>query len=146
MATRIAGREGIQVRITNSTDNNQFSLGFVKQLLEVASGEGSGNHADLTKFGIHSITLRALTDARLRTTYGLHHYGRLVESILRSENNLLERLHASVWFYIFSSPTHYSSISLYMPTVGLMLLLPTLIALRKWVQVRGTTFQFPNEI
>jgi len=88
----------------------------------------------LTKFGIHSVTLRALVDARLRTTYRLHHYGRLVESILRCENNLLERLHASIWFYIFSSPTHYSSISLYMPTVGLMLLLPTLIALRKWVQ------------
>ena len=57
-----------------------------------------------------------------------------MESILRCENNLLERFHASIWFYIFSSPTQYSSISLYMPIVGMMLLLPAGVALHKWVQ------------
>ena len=62
MATRSAAKEGISVTISNYTSNNseQFSIGFFKQLLEVAAGEGSGNHADLTKFGIHSITLRAM--------------------------------------------------------------------------------------
>ena len=49
---------------------------------------------------------------------------RLAEGILRSQNNLLERLHASIWFYMFSSLHHYSSISLYMPSIGLILLLP----------------------
>ena len=49
---------------------------------------------------------------------------RLAEGVLRSQNNLLERLHASIWFYMFSSLHHYSSISLYMPSIGLILLLP----------------------
>ena len=62
VASRIADRWGINVKISNSTDlpNQQLSLGFFKQLLSIATGEGSGNHADLTKYDIHSITLRAL--------------------------------------------------------------------------------------
>merc|ERR1712048_1296362 len=57
----------------------------------------------------------------------------LAESILRTQNNLLERLHASIWFYMFSSINHYSSISLYMPTVGLLLALPLLFGLKRWL-------------
>lgn len=66
--------------------------------------------------------------------YRIQHFGRLIESIARCENNLLERFHASIWFYLFSSTMNYSSISLYMPIVGLMLLLPACLALHKWVE------------
>ena len=165
VASRIADRWGINVKISNSTDlpNQQLSLGFFKQLLSIATGEGSGNHAVLTKYDIHSITLRAL-QVEWKTLYlidfiyiiylyltyfqnqkgpaskhyRIQHLGRLVESFLRSENNLLERLHASIWFYIFSSVRHYSSISLYMPIVGMMLLLPAMTALQKWINSEET--------
>ena len=62
VASRVADRWGIRVKISNFTSapEEQFSLGFFKQLLSIATGEGSGNHADLTKYDIHSITLRAL--------------------------------------------------------------------------------------
>ena len=43
-----------------SSRSDQFSAGFFKQLLVVASGEGTGNHADLRKFEIHAITLRTI--------------------------------------------------------------------------------------
>ena len=64
---------------------------------------------------------------------------RVAEGILRSENNLLERVHASIWFYIFSTVNNYSSISLYMPIIGLVLLLPLGLALKEWVTVEDIT-------
>lgn len=45
---------------------------------------------------------------------------RLLEGMLRSINNLLERFHQSFFFYILPSPERYISISKFMPVTGLM--------------------------
>ncbi|RNA00772.1 glycosylphosphatidylinositol anchor attachment 1 isoform X1 [Brachionus plicatilis] len=51
---------------------------------------------------------------------------RIVESTLRSVNNLLERFHQSFFFYLLPSSHYYISIGMYMPAFGLILL-PVLI-------------------
>ncbi|CAF0726519.1 unnamed protein product [Brachionus calyciflorus] len=60
---------------------------------------------------------------------------RIIESTLRSVNNLLERFHQSFFFYLLSSSHHYISIGMYMPSFGL-LILPVLIkVLTLWFSI-----------
>lgn len=41
----------------------------------------------------------------------------MVESTLRTMNNLLERLHASFFFYLFTAPSQFLPIGFYLPPV-----------------------------
>jgi GPI-anchor transamidase subunit GAA1 len=45
---------------------------------------------------------------------------RIVESTLRSTNNLLERLHASFFFYLMLSPESFLKIGFFLPSVALV--------------------------
>ena len=135
VAVRVANRLGIAVTIggqTGPTEPDQPSRLFLTQLLQLGTGEGTGNHATLIAHGIQAITLKT-TNVGSKVNYRQLNIMHLAESILRSQNNLLERLHASIWFYMFSSINHYASISLYMPTAGLLLLLPLLFGLKRWL-------------
>ena len=60
VAVRVANRIGVAVTIsgeTGPTENDKPSSLFFKQLLQLGTGEGTGNHANLIKHGIHAITL-----------------------------------------------------------------------------------------
>ena len=63
---RCGHSEGMSMRIMNDTASAEiyrvqdFSKLFFKQLFQTGSGYGSGNHADLIKYGIHSVTLRTV--------------------------------------------------------------------------------------
>ena len=132
VAVRVANRMGITVTfhgMTGPSKSEEISPLFFRQLLQIGTGEGTGNHASLIKHGIHALTLRS------GGKKGIFNVMRVAEGLLRSENNLLERVHASIWFYIFSTISNYSSISLYMPIIGLLLLLPLGLALKEWVTV-----------
>ena len=60
---------------------------------------------------------------------------RVIESTLRSINNLLERFHQSFFFYLMPSSNHYVSIGNYMPAFGLICL-PLLIQMIKiWCSI-----------
>jgi glycosylphosphatidylinositol transamidase len=47
--------------------------------------------------------------------HGFHTLGRTIESTLRSYNNLLERLHASYFFYLVPKPHHFIPVGHYLP-------------------------------
>lgn len=49
-------------------------------------------------------------------------YYRVIEGVLRSLNNLLERLHQSFFLYLLPATDRYVSIGLYMPPFGLIVL------------------------
>lgn len=55
---------------------------------------------------------------------------RSLEGILRSLNNLLERLHHSEFFYVMSSPMTFLSIGQYSPFFGL-LVAPLILEVRE---------------
>ena len=52
--------------------------------------------------------------------HGFHALGRTVESSLRSFNNLLERLHASFFFYLIPRPDKYMPVGHYLPSAVLL--------------------------
>jgi glycosylphosphatidylinositol transamidase len=57
---------------------------------------------------------------------------RIVESTLRTANNLLERLHASFFFYILTGPDHFLKIGSYLPSAVLISVAMMLGGLRTW--------------
>ncbi|CAK7894607.1 GPI transamidase component Gaa1p [[Candida] anglica] len=66
---------------------------------------------------IQAITLKA------RGTEGapdITQFGRIVDSTLRSVNNLLEKFHQSFFFYLMLSPRYFVSIGTYLPAAALV--------------------------
>lgn len=67
---------------------------------------------------------------------------RLVESTVRSLNNLLEHLHQSFFFYLLSGVQRYTSIGLYMPPVIILGVSFIFKALSLW----GVSSELPLEL
>jgi Gaa1-like, GPI transamidase component len=61
---------------------------------------------------------------------------RVVESTLRSANNLLERLHASFFFYIQTTPRTFLKVGHYLPAVIVISVATMFGALSLWVDAR----------
>lgn len=62
------------------------------------------------RFGIEAITLEGFQKSGKETEANFYQVGRVVESIVRSLNNLLERFHQSYFFYLLPSTDRYISI------------------------------------
>lgn len=59
-------------------------------------------------------------------------FGRVIEGIFRSLNNLLEQFHQSFFFYLLPESHRYVSIGMYMPPFGCLLLGPAIMAIVLW--------------
>jgi len=95
-----------------------------------SQGKANGVHGLLHQFRIDAITLFAVPAPG---PHGFHAIGRIVESTLRTMNNLLERLHASFFFYLFLSSTTFLKIGTYLPSVILISTAMMLAGLKEWV-------------
>ncbi|KAL0245438.1 hypothetical protein I308_104563 [Cryptococcus tetragattii IND107] len=82
-----------------------------------ALGRSSAGHGPLAKYRIDSLTLYCTPSTG---PHGFHTLGRTLESTLRSFNNLLERLHASYFFYLLPSPNHFIPVGNYLPAAVLL--------------------------
>lgn len=58
---------------------------------------------------------------------------RIIESTLRTSNNLLERLHASFFFYILTTPGTFMKIGTFLPSAVLVGVAMIFWGLRQWV-------------
>ncbi|KZO97693.1 Gaa1-domain-containing protein [Calocera viscosa TUFC12733] len=85
---------------------------MAEQAAWMATGRASGVHGVFHQFRIDAITLFARPALG---PHGFHSLGKLTESLLRTMNNLLERLHASFFFYLLSSPASFLKIGSYLP-------------------------------
>ncbi|KAJ7510073.1 Gaa1-like protein [Mycena galericulata] len=94
-----------------------------------ARGSGSGVHGLFHQFRIDAFTMFALPATG---PHGFHAIGRVVESTLRTTNNLLERLHASVFFYILTAPEHFLKIGSFLPSAVLVSVAMMFGGLRVW--------------
>ncbi|KAG7092639.1 hypothetical protein E1B28_008980 [Marasmius oreades] len=100
-----------------------------------ASGRGSGVHGLFHQFRIDAFTIFALPAAG---PHGFHALGGIVESTLRTTNNLLERLHASFFFYIMTGPERFLKIGSYLPS-GIAISVAMMFAgLKAWVEAAKT--------
>ncbi|KAK0210867.1 Gaa1-like protein [Desarmillaria ectypa] len=108
-----------------------------------ARGMGSGVHALFHQFRIDAFTIFALPATG---PHGFHAIGRIIESTLRTTNNLLERLHASFFFYIMSDPDHFLKIGLYLPSAILISVAMMFTGLSLWVEAGWTASEDEKSI
>ncbi|KAJ7685379.1 Gaa1-domain-containing protein [Mycena polygramma] len=95
-----------------------------------ARGKGSGVHGLFHQYRIDAFTMFALPAAG---PHGFHAIGRrIVESTLRTTNNLLERLHASFFFYILTTPDRFLKIGSFLPSAVLISVAMMFGGLRIW--------------
>ncbi|XP_071483210.1 glycosylphosphatidylinositol anchor attachment 1 protein-like [Diadema antillarum] len=97
-----------------------------------ASGNPSGIHGLFMRYHIEALTLQAHPSTRQGSSDTVA-VGRVMEGIVRSVNNLLERFHQSFFFYILPGCERYISIGMYMIPFGLLLVVPTLHAMALWL-------------
>ncbi|CAA7271557.1 unnamed protein product [Cyclocybe aegerita] len=107
-----------------------------------ASGRGSGVHGLFHQFRIDAITLFAVP---AMGPHGFHAIGRTIESTLRTMNNLLERLHASFFFYILPGPQRFLKIGLYLPSVILISVAMMFHGLSIWSNAGWVEETLPTE-
>ncbi|KAL4067915.1 Gaa1-like protein, partial [Scleroderma citrinum] len=98
-----------------------------------ARGKPSGAHGLYHRFRIDAITLYAVPAAG---PHGFFALGKIVESSLRTVNNLLERLHASFFFYLFTSPGTFMKIGKFLPSAVLVGVAMMFSGLGHWVEAR----------
>ncbi|KAI0362074.1 Gaa1-domain-containing protein [Trametes cingulata] len=101
-----------------------------------ARGAASGVHGLFHQFRIDAITLFAVPATG---PHGFHALGRILESSLRTCNNLLERLHASFFFYLLVAPGTFMKIGSYLPSAILVGTAMLFTGLGEWVKA-GWTF------
>ncbi|KAH9483699.1 Glycosylphosphatidylinositol anchor attachment 1 protein [Psilocybe cubensis] len=94
------------------------------------NGRGSGVHGLFHQFRIDAITIFAVPATG---PHGFHAIGSIVESTLRTMNNMLERLHASFFFYILTSPQRFLKIGLFLPSAILISVAMMFHGLSTWV-------------
>ncbi|KIJ69020.1 hypothetical protein HYDPIDRAFT_172515 [Hydnomerulius pinastri MD-312] len=99
-------------------------------------GSGSGAHGLFHRFRIDAITLYAVPAIG---PHGFHALGRILESTLRTSNNLLERLHASFFFYLLTSPGTFMKIGMFLPSAVLVAVGMMFVGLGCWVEGGWTT-------
>lgn len=86
-----------------------------------ATGIPTGNHGLFHRFGVEAITLEGFEKIRNNLEGNFYQVGRVVESIVRSLNNLQERLHQSYFFYLLPTTDTYISIGLYIRPLVLII-------------------------
>jgi glycosylphosphatidylinositol transamidase len=88
--------------------------------LQVA-GYPVGIHSLFPRFKVDAVSFKPFRVYELSGSHGYQRIGQVMEGCLRTANNLLERLHHSYFFYLFTSPDYFISLSLYLPILSLML-------------------------
>ncbi|KAF8343901.1 GPI transamidase component Gaa1 [Cantharellus anzutake] len=103
---------------------------IIRHLSFSALGRPSGLHGLFHQFRIDAVTIFAKP---ADGPHGFYALGKIVESSVRTMNNLLERLHASFFFYLLTGPTTFIPIGKYLPSVVLIGIGMELNGLHRWV-------------
>ncbi|KAK2586771.1 hypothetical protein KPH14_011798 [Odynerus spinipes] len=150
LAQNMIAKEEIQKtfqRRVDSTDTNelrkwwyQFNT-LMTMIATQATGIPSGNHGLFHRFGIEAVTLEGFEKTGKSSEVNFYHVGRVVESMVRSLNNLLERFHQSYFFYLLPSTDRYISISLYMRPLVLIVASLFIKAFSIWQKLQSPVLQ-----
>jgi glycosylphosphatidylinositol transamidase len=94
-----------------------------------ALGHATGAHSSFMSYHIDAITLTATKEGWQDEMA----FGRTIESICRSLNNLLEKLHQSFFFYLLMQSNRFVSIGTYLPGAMIVAAGYTIMAIYLWV-------------
>ncbi|KAK5957618.1 Glycosyl phosphatidyl inositol protein transamidase complex subunit [Knufia fluminis] len=95
-----------------------------------AVGHSTGAHSVFMPYHIDAITLTAVGHGREDEMA----FGRVVESLTRSINNLLEKLHQSFFFYLLLQNNRFVSIGTYLPSAMAVGAGFTVMAIYLWIK------------
>ncbi|KIW37399.1 uncharacterized protein PV06_10442 [Exophiala oligosperma] len=102
---------------------------LVRGMSSQALGQATGPHSSFMTYHIDAITLTAIGEGWQDEMA----FGRTVESICRSLNNLLEKLHQSFFFYLLMQSNRFVSIGTYLPSAMAIGAAYTIMAIYLWV-------------
>ncbi|XP_047972677.1 glycosylphosphatidylinositol anchor attachment 1 protein-like isoform X1 [Salvia hispanica] len=95
---------------------------LASSLYNQALGVPTGPHGAFRDFQVDSITLEfSPRFSSSQRVLFLLHAGRLVEGVIRSVNNLLEKFHQSFFLYLMTSPNRFVSVGIYMIAFALLI-------------------------
>jgi len=103
---------------------------MLRGMLRQGLGHASGPHSSFIPYHIDAITLQTVGEG-WQDEMAL---GRVVESIFRSLNNLLEHFHQSFFFYLLMQANRFVSIGTYLPSAMLIAGNFTIVAIALWVK------------
>lgn len=103
---------------------------MLKGMLVQGIGQASGPHSSFMPYHVDAVTLQTVGDG-WQDEMSL---GRVVESTVRSLNNLLEHLHQSFFFYLLMNAQRFVSIGTYLPSAMLVAVNFAIMAIALWVQ------------
>ncbi|XP_076247523.1 glycosylphosphatidylinositol anchor attachment 1 [Calliopsis andreniformis] len=148
LAQTMIAKEGIRqsfqrrfdVKYKNKLKNWYYHFHTLMMMIATqATGIPTGNHGLFHRFGIESITLEGFEKSGKQSSDGnFYQVGRIVESITRSLNNLLERFHQSYFFYLLPSTDTYISIGLYIRSLVLIIATVFIKAFSMWQRLQVT--------
>lgn len=95
-----------------------------------AVGQSTGAHSVFMPYHIDAITLTAVGDGWQDEMA----FGRVVESLTRSLNNLLEKLHQSFFFYLLLQNSRFVSIGTYLPSAMAVGASFSIMAIYLWIK------------
>lgn len=95
-----------------------------------AVGHSTGAHSVFMPYHIDAITLTAVGEGREDEMA----FGRVVESMTRSLNNLLEKLHQSFFFYLLLQNNRFVSIGTYLPSAMAVGASFSIMAIYLWIK------------
>ncbi len=102
---------------------------LLRGMASQALGHATGAHSSFMAYHIDAITLTATKEGWQDEMA----FGRTVESICRSLNNLLEKLHQSFFFYLLMQSNRFVSIGTYLPGAMIVAAGYTIMAIYLWV-------------
>lgn len=128
------GQMGIGVRLQRMWKHGDSYAERLQTVLRgmVSQGLGhsSGPHSSFIPYHVDAITLQAIGDGPQDEMA----MGRVVESVFRSLNNLLEHFHQSFFFYLLMQVDRFVSIGTYLPSAMLVAANFSIMAIALWVR------------
>lgn len=128
---------GVQTYIQNVHGDDYYArlLMMFRALVNQAHGLPTGSHSPYIPYKIDTISIEV---------HGQHDgqhddssLGRVIESVFRSLNNILEHLHASFFFYILISTYRFVSIGTYLPSAMLLAICFTITGISIYLKTSG---------
>lgn len=125
---------GIMPYIQNvhSSDYPARLLTIFRALASQAHGLPTGSHSPYIPYKIDTISIEV--HGKEDGYHDDSSFGRIIESIFRSLNNILEHLHASFFFYILVTTHRFVSIGTYLPSAMLLSLCFTITGLSLYLK------------
>lgn len=123
-------RASLQEMFAHSDSYEDRLRTMLRGMVNQGLGHATGPHSSFIPYHIDAITLQV-------SGIGQHDevtMGRILESLFRSLNNLLEHFHQSFFFYLLLAPKKFVSIGTYLPSAMLIAVNFTITAIGLWIQ------------